>query len=225
MNFFKLGFRDMLPIVTGIVPFGAVMGTVCSEAQLSLFQTVSMNVLVFAGASQLAAVELMTQNAAHLVVLITGLIINMRFLLYSAALSPVVQRSSFLVKITTAYLLTDQNYAVMSAKHEKFKSNSDSIQFYFGASLCMLITWHSAVIAGYFFGNFAPTAWALDYAVPLSFLALLIPTLKNSKYILVTLFSAIVSLLLYPLAYRMGLIITALLSIAFSAYLIRKKTA
>jgi len=212
----------MIPITTGVIPFGAVMGTVSSEAHLSFFQTVSMNVLVFAGAAQLASVDLMTKNAAVLVVVATGLIINLRFLLYSAALSPIVQKSGFFTKLVCAYLITDQNYAVMSAHEKKLKSNSESIQFYLGASLCMLLTWHFSVMAGYAFGNFAPASWALDYAVPLSFVSLMIPTLKNFKYIGVAIFSSIVSILLNPLPYKVGLIITALLAIGFGTFLSRK---
>lgn len=218
------GFRAMLPITTGIIPFGAVMGTVCVEAKLTFFQSVTMNLLVFAGASQLAAVDLMTQNAASAVVIVTGLIINLRFLLYSAALSPVVQKSRFWTKFFCAYTLTDQNYAVMSAHESKFKTTTEAVQFYLGTTTCMVLIWHSSVIAGYVFGNFAPASWSLDFAVPLSFAALVIPTLKNKLYIGVAFFSSIVSLLLHKLPYKIGLISTALLAIALAVFLTRKKS-
>lgn len=212
----------MLPIITGVIPFGAVMGTVCAEAGLSFFQTITMNILVFAGASQLAAVELMTKHTASVVVIATGLIINLRFLLYSAALSPVVQKSSWLVKLTSAYALTDQNYAAMSAHQDELKSTEETITFYFGASLCMLLGWHLSVVGGFVFGNFAPSSWALDYAVPLCFAALVVPTLKNHKYVLVAVFSGVVSLLLNFMPLKTGLIVTALLAIGFAALLTRR---
>lgn len=214
----------MFLITPGIIPFGAVMGTVCSEAHLTLFQTVSMNVLVFAGAAQLASVDLMTKSAPVFVVLMTGLIINLRFILYSAAFSPVVQRSSFLVKIASGYFLTDQSYAVMSAAEGKLNGTSEMIQFYFGTVLCMVLAWQGSVIAGYAFGNFAPASWGLDYTVPLSFITLTIPTLKNKKYVGVAIFSGAVSILLKPIPYNLGLIITALLSISLGFMLSRKKT-
>src|SRR5690349_1595149 len=98
MRFFKMGFRALLPISTGVIPFGAVMGTVSSEAGLSFFDTITMNIIVYAGAAQLAAVELMKHNAASAVVIVTGLVINLRFLLYSAAMAPVLRNSNFLTK-------------------------------------------------------------------------------------------------------------------------------
>ncbi|MCC6138444.1 MAG: AzlC family ABC transporter permease [Bdellovibrionaceae bacterium] len=222
-NFFYSGFRSMLPITTGVIPFGAVMGTVFAEAQWSAFEAFTMNTLMYAGAAQLASVDLMEKNAASIVVIITGLVINLRFVLYSAALSPVIQRSSFLIKLFCAYSLTDQNYAVMSANQDSFKTNQDAVQFYLGSVVCMLLAWHLSVIAGFTFGNFAPASWALDFAVPLSFLALVMPTIKNKTYLLVTVFSSIVSILLYPLPYKMGLIVTAGLAILFAIFLTHKK--
>lgn len=215
----------MLPIVPGIIPFGAVMGTVSADAHLSFFQTVSMNFLVFAGASQLAAIDLMNQQAAVIVVVATGLIINLRFLLYSAALSPVVQQENFLTKFISAYCTTDQSYAVMISEQDRFKSNHEAVRFYLGSCLCMVIVWQSSVIAGFIFGNFAPKSLSLDYAIPLSFVALLIPTLKNSKYVIVAVFSGIASLLLHEMPFKTGLIATAVLGISLALFLTRKKAA
>lgn len=222
-NYFNMGFKDMLPITTGIIPFGAVVGSIYSEAQMTSLQSIGMNVFVFAGASQLAAVELMTKHAATIVVIITGLIINLRFLLYSAAISPVVQNSRFLTKLVVAYLLTDQSYAVMSANESKLHTNEVTVQYYLGTAICMTMVWHAAVAAGFIFGNFAPSTWSLDYAVPLSFVALVIPTLKNRNYIYVGIFSSVVSVLLYSLPFRIGLIITSGLGIALAAFLSRKQ--
>jgi predicted branched-subunit amino acid permease len=223
MKYLIDGFKGMLPITTGIIPFGLVMGTVCSEAGLSLLQSVSMNTFIFAGAAQLAAVDLMGSQTETIVVVATGLIINLRFMLYSAALSPVVQNSSLLTKLASAYFLTDQNYAVMSAHQGRLSGTSQIIQFYFGTSVCMALTWQFSVIGGYIFGNFAPSSWALEYAVPLSFVALVMPTLKNRKYVAVAGFSSILSVILKPLPYNLSLIITGLLAIILGAYLTRKR--
>lgn len=213
----------MIPITTGVIPFGAVVGTVCSEAGFSFFQTMSMNTLVYAGAAQLASVDLMTKNAASVLVIITGLVINLRFLLYSAAMSPVLHNEKFWTKLFCAYSLTDQSYAVMTANQLKLNTPSETVKFYLGGAVCMLLAWDLSVVAGYTFGNFAPASWALEYAVPLSFMALVIPTLKNKNYVIVAGFSFVVSILLNDLPYRLGLIATAALSITLAALLTRKK--
>lgn len=213
----------MIPIIPGIVPFGAVMGSVCAAAKLDLVKTVGMNVLVFAGSAQLAAVELMTRDSASFVVVATGLIINLRFLLYSAAMAPHMQQANGLTKFAVAYTLTDQSYAVVTANHAKLQNNVDTVSFYFGTVALMVLAWHGSVVAGYIFGNFAPVNWALDYAVPLSFVALVVPTLKTKNHVYVTIFASLVSLLLKPLPYNMGLIVTALLAVILGAQLSRKK--
>jgi predicted branched-subunit amino acid permease len=223
MKNFVSGFKCMVPITTGIIPFGLVMGTVCAEANLSLLQSLGMNIFIYAGASQLAALDLMVNQAQTLVVVATGLIINLRFMLYSAALSPVVKNSNLLAKFVCAYCLTDQNYAVMSVHQEKISTNSEIIKFYLGTSLCMMLAWHLSLVAGFTFGNFAPTSWALEYAVPLSFAALVIPSLKNKSFISVAIFSSLLSIALRPLPYNLGLIIAALLGIALGAFLTRKQ--
>lgn len=223
MSHFKMGFKSVLPIISGIIPFGAVMGSAFAEAKLSFWQSMLMNTAVYAGAAQLATVDLMKMNAALFVVVATGLIINLRFLLYSAAMSPYLKDSSFLVKFLTAFTLTDQSYAAMSANHDKINSNTEASQFYLGTAFCMILTWHSSVIAGFIFGNFAPASLSLDYAIPLSFVALLMPTLKTNSHRAVALFSSMLSLLFYGFPLKTGLMVTALLSIALAWIIIQKK--
>lgn len=223
MKHFNLGLRSVLPIISGIIPFGAVMGSAFSEAKLSFLQAMFMDTVVYAGASQLATVDLMKMNAASFVVIITGVIINLRFLLYSAALSPYLSSSGPFTKFFCAFTLTDQGYATMSANHDKFETNAQAIEFYIGSAVCMLITWHASVVAGYIFGNFAPASLSLDYAIPLSFVALLMPTLKTRSHQLVAIFSAVVSLFFYSLPLKTGLMVTALLAIGLAWIIVQKK--
>lgn len=212
----------MLPILAGVIPFGLVMGTVASNAELDILQTTLMNFLVFAGASQLAAVDLMTKDTNTLVVVATGLIINLRFMLYSAAFSPLMQNANPLLKAFCSYSLTDQTYTAMVANESRLKDVTQSLQFYVGAAIAMIIGWQSAVVLGFIFGNIAPHSLSLDYAVPLSFVALVVPTLKSRNYFYVALLASVLSLVLKGLPYNLGLLTSALTSIAFGALLTRK---
>lgn len=223
MNHFAQGFRAVLPIISGIVPFGAVMGSAFAEAKLGFWQALLMNTTVYAGAAQLATVDLMKMNAAVIVVVVTGLIINLRFLLYSAAMSPYLTDAKPIVKFLCAFTLTDQSYATMTANQDKFQSNEEAIQFYLGTAASMMLTWHGSVIAGFVFGNFAPVALSLDYAIPLSFVALLIPTLKSKSHMIVAVFSASASVLFYQLPLKTGLMVTALFSISLAWLIIQRR--
>lgn len=223
MSFFARGFRSILPIISGIIPFGAVMGSAFADAKLSFWHAMLMDTVVYAGAAQLASIELMKVQAAIAVVVVTGLIINLRFLLYSAALSPYLKDASGPIKFICAFALTDQSYAAMSANQDSFQTNADAVEFYLGTAFCMQLAWHGSVIAGFVFGNFAPAALGLEFAIPLSFVALLVPTLKTTKHVAVALFSSTLSLVLFHLPLRTGLIGTALLSILFAWFIIQQK--
>ena len=217
------GMKAILPIVPGIIPFGAVMGTVYAEANVEPMQAAIMNIFVFAGASQLAAIDLMTKNTESIVIILTGLIINMRFMLYSAAMSPYYQNSNLFSKMFGAYSLTDQAYAVMMANKSKLKSNKEVIEFYVGCSIIMLLVWQGSVLAGFIFGNFAPQSLSLDFAVPVSFIALVIPTLIDKNYIIIAFVSTVLSIVLKNVPYNLGLICTAIISLSLAALLTRKK--
>lgn len=220
-----MGFKSILPIISGIVPFGAVMGSAFAEAKLSFFQAMLMNTAVYAGAAQLATTDLMKMNAAWFVVVATGLIINLRFLLYSAAMAPYMRETGFFQKFFVSFTLTDQSYAAMTANTDKISSNKEAIEFYLGTAVCMLLTWHAAVIAGFVFGNFAPASLALDFAIPLSFVALLVPTIKSKNHVIVTVFSSVVSIFLFNFPLKTGMMVTALLSMGLAWFLIQRKKA
>jgi predicted branched-subunit amino acid permease len=206
---FLKGLISMGPVIPGIIPFGMIMGTVASEAGLSMPQTMGMNVVVFAGASQLATIELLTKDAPSIVIILTGLIINLRFLLYSAASSTYLKESNLFVKVVGAYSLTDQSYAVSSANDRFLISRESKVFFTLGAALCMTIFWHLFVLSGFYFGNIIPKSLSLDFAVPLSFMALTIPSLVTRTHLLVGIISISMSILLKDLPFNLGLICTA----------------
>lgn len=211
----------MLPVIPGIIPFGLIMGTVATGQGLSILETMLMNTVVFAGASQLAIIDLVSVNTPVIVIILAGLTINLRFLLYSAATSEVLSTCRIPTKLLGAYFLTDQSYAVFMAHIDQLKTSESKISFYFGASICMFLFWNSSVLLGCFFGNILPSSLSLEFAVPLSFMALVIPTLKTKKHLFIALLSAFLSVLFFDLPFKLGLILTAACSIFTACLLIQ----
>lgn len=216
--------RATLPVIIGVIPFGLVMGTVAHDANLTLLQTMGMNVAVFAGASQLAAVGLMTEGINGFVVIATGVIINLRFVLYSASLATFLGHRGFWTKFLGGYSVTDQTFSVLVASSGKISSEEAKVHFYFGSSALMVLTWQASVLLGFIFGNVAPKSLSLDYAVPLSFMALAVPTLRNKNYVVVALTAGVLSVLLHSLPFNLGLLISALLALGLGAFLTRKES-
>jgi len=224
MGRFQEGFKAMLPVAPGIIPFGLIMGSVAQNADLSAFQTFGMNSFVFAGASQLASINLMKENTHFLIIALTGIIINLRFVLYSASLAPVMKSQNLFVKSLASYLLTDQSYAVLMAHDSSLPGIKEKSSFFFGSCLSMMIFWKSSVVLGFYFGNIIPREFSLDFAVPLSFMALSIPSLKTKAHWMVAVFSSVISVILFRVPFNLGLIMTAVLGVSLG-WLIRKKNA
>jgi 4-azaleucine resistance transporter AzlC len=174
----RAGARDAVPILVGIVPFGLVAGYAALEAGFSPLQAVGMSVLVFAGAAQLAAIELLGRDAPLAVAVLTAVVINLRLLMYSASIAPYFRSFRTRTKLGLAYVLTDQSYALAVAAYRSDRE-VDRRAYYLGAALSVWATWQAATAAGVLLGTGIPAAWGFTFAAPLVFLALLIPAVEN----------------------------------------------
>lgn len=173
------GVRAAGPIVVGILPFALITGIAAVGAGLTVAEVVGMSVIVFAGASQLAAIDLIGSNAPFVVVVATAVVINARMMMYSASIAPYLQEYALRVRSFAAYVLTDQAYAVAIAEYET-DDRRDRIRYYLGVALALWIVWQIGTIVGAVLGASVPDALGLDFALPLVFLALLVPAMKDA---------------------------------------------
>jgi 4-azaleucine resistance transporter AzlC len=165
--------------MVGIVPFGLVAGAAAVRVGLSGLHAVGLSVLVFAGASQLAAIELFGKNASIAVIVVTVLVINLRMTMYSASLAPYLQAFSTRWRAGMAYVLTDQAYALSVTKFRADES-VDRKWYYLGTALPLWVVWQICTVVGVFVGARVPDSLPLEFAVPLTFLAILVPTITDS---------------------------------------------
>ena len=172
------GVRDVLPLMLGVIPFALVAGIAAVNAGLTLTEAVALSVIVFAGASQLAALDLLSANAPLAVVVGTAVVINLRMLMYSASIAPHFARYAARVRAALAYLLTDQAYALSVAE---FAENDERSRwrYYLGAAASLWVVWQIGTVVGVVVGAGVPERWGLTFAVPLVFLALLVPAMKD----------------------------------------------
>lgn len=188
---FRAGFLAIAPLLVGVAPFGFVAGATPVANGLNWDVPVGFSTIVFAGASQLAAIEVLTGGGSVAVAVLAAWTINLRMVLYSASLSPHVTRVGTARRLLMAYLLTDQVYALSIVRwHEQDdqdRSNAtapDRWSFYLGAGLSLWVTWQVSTVVGIAVGNAVPAYWHLEFAVPLVFLVLLIPTLVRRPAVL-----------------------------------------
>ncbi|MBU1003341.1 MAG: AzlC family ABC transporter permease [Proteobacteria bacterium] len=203
------GFRDLSPIFLGAAPFGIIAGISMTAAGMSPVETGSMTVIVLAGAAQLAAAELIGKGAPLLVVVLTALVINLRFTMYSASLAPHFKNLPLRWKLLCAYGLTDQAYAVAITRYTKEPELANKHWYYLGAAFALWACWQVTVWVGVLVGVGVPPEWKLEFAVPLTFLALLLPHLKTRPSLAAALTASLVAVLAVGLPYNLGLFLAA----------------
>lgn len=169
----------MLPILLGVIPFGMIAGVAGIENGMTVLETCAFSLIAFAGAAQIAALELLGTGAAVSVVVLTATVINLRFLMFSAAMAPHLRHQSLPGRLLSSYILTDHAYAVSAARYVSEPPPSDRARYYLGAAIVFWITWQLSTLAGALLGRGIPESIPLAFAVPLSFLALMMPALTN----------------------------------------------
>jgi predicted branched-subunit amino acid permease len=166
----------------GVIPFGLVAGAAPVEAGLGVSEAVGFSVLVFAGASQLAAIDILDNGGGVAVAVISALMINLRFVMYSASLAPHLAATRRRERALAAYVLTDQAYALAQARFTGRQPVPEAdlrLQYYLGAALTFWATWQAATLVGAVAGGGIPDSIPLDFAIPLAFLALLVPAVTD----------------------------------------------
>jgi len=215
------GFRDGTPFILVIAPFGLLFGVVATEAGFNLLETMSMTVLVIAGAAQFAAIQLLLDNAPVLVIVATGLAINLRMAMYSASLTPHLGNAPMWQRALAAYAMVDQAYGVSIAKYEAEPdmSTPHKMAYYFGVISPVLPVWYASTLLGALLGSAIPDEYALDFAIPITFLAMIAPALRSLPHVAAALVSVTVSLALSWMPFNLWLMIAAVLAMMTGARL------
>jgi len=183
---FRAGVRTALPSLLGLIPFGLVAGIAAVNAGLSPLQAVGLSFVVFAGASQLAAIDLLAQDASLAVVVVTAVVINLRMAMYSASIAPYFQSLRRRWAMVCSYLLTDVSYALAItefSEDEPTRADGDAGTnrrwYYLGVAGAIWAGWQVTTVAGVLLGAGIPDGWNVGFAVPLVFLTLLVSEVSD----------------------------------------------
>ena len=108
----RAGAKAVAPQLIGVIPFGLVAGASPADGGLGVGAAAGFSTIVFAGASQLAAIDVLTHGGTVLVAVLAACTINLRMVLYSASLAPFLAKDKLRWRVLASYLLVDQVYAV-----------------------------------------------------------------------------------------------------------------
>jgi len=229
---FWAGVVGIAPLVLGAVPFGLIYGVLAVTVGLPIAMAQAMSVIVFAGSAQFTTTQLLRDGAPLLVIVVTVAVLNVRHALYSASLAPYLQHLNRGWKSMLAYLLTDEAYAIaitrywqdkgeeqIESKHHPnqslhHQSESDFRHwFVLGASVTLWVNWQISTAVGVFLGAQIPASWSLDFAMPLTFIAIVIPALRDRATVGAALVAGIVVLLAMAMPLKLGLVTAMIVGI------------
>ena len=218
-NHIWAGLRAEIPLLIGVFPFGLIYGALALASGLSPAQAQLMSSIVFAGSSQFIATQLFHEAAPGFVIVLTIAVVNLRHMLYSASLAPYVSDLSIRWKVLLSYFLTDEAYAPTIIHYETEGVKPNSHWFFLATGFSLWFTWQVSTAIGIFLGSAIPESWPLAFALPLTFIAMVVPALKTRPAVASALSAGITSVLAYSLPYRLGLILAALVGIAVGTFL------
>jgi 4-azaleucine resistance transporter AzlC len=215
---FLAGVWAEVPICLGVIPFGMVYGVVAMAAGLSKDVALAMSTIVFAGSAQFLAVQLIQSGAAAWVIATSTLVVNLRHVLYGFSIGPSIRALPARWKCLLANLLTDEAYAVTVVRYCRAESQQrtrgQAHWYFLGAGVTLWATWQLSTLVGVLLGRQVPSSWSLDFALPLTFIALVIPGLAQRAEWTAALAAGVVAVLAAGMPFRLGLMVGALVGIA-----------
>jgi len=223
LKIFLKGVIDVSPLMIPVVPFGLIFGVLAIDVGFTPLETMGMSLIIFGGASQIVLLQLFSGGASSLVIISSVGAVNSRHLLYGAVVSEHLSDLKLIWKIIISYFLIDQAFA---RSNEYFKKNKDENKYFHlvgGGATCWII-WQSTTFLGIILGATIPEKLGLSFAIPLTFLALLINDFRKFVNVFVIIVSGLVATLGYNIIPFKAYVIVAALIGLLSAIILTKMT-
>ena len=218
---FKIGVKDIAPHLLSVFPFGIIFGAIGIELGFSPLFTYATSIIIFAGASQIVFLQLLSGGASSFIAIASVAIINSRHLLYGAVLSEYLQKISLVKKLFISYFMVDQGFAV---SNQYFKKNPyEKFNYYhlLGSGITLWFCWQISTILGIYLGSIVPNQLGLKFAIPLTFIAVIVNELRKFDHIVVMIVSGLVATFFYNAPYKTYIIISPMVGL-FTAILINR---
>src|SRR2546425_9045203 len=231
---FAAGARAEVRLLPGVLPFGLIYGALALQAGIPPMAALAMSSIVLAGSAQFVGTQLFAAGAPGALIIVTTLVVNLRHVLYSAAVAPYLSRLRLRWKLLLAYLLTDEAYAMAITHYQQTETGNpphslrplgaqrgnagtrdDSLPsdqrhwFFLGAGVTLWTTWQVSTALGIYVGARIPESWNLEFALPLTFIALVRPAVTDRATAAAAIAAGVVAVLAHGLALRLGLIMAA----------------
>ena len=206
-------FSQALPVILGYLPVGFAYGVLAVKAGLCLANTGLMSLLVYAGSAQLIGVEMLGAGATPAAVIVTTLVVNLRHVLFSAALSPHLRGWPKSRVALMAFELTDETFALHATRfHKNRRSPATTLAINAFAHGAWVVGGLAGAVAGGYVPDVRPLG--LDFALPAMFAVLLIGQLASTAHVVAAAAGAALSLVLAQTPAAPYAVITATMAAA-----------
>lgn len=215
---FRRGIRAIAPatIATGI--WGLVTGVAMVKLGLSPLEAIGMSLLVFAGSAQLAALPLIAADAPVWVILLAAAVVNLRFVIFSAAMQPYFARFTLGRRLLLGYLTTDIGFALFASRYasrpDEKRGSTEQIWFFLGMAAASWVSWQGMSILGILLAAQVPGEWGLDFAAIVALIALTIPMINGRPALAGAVTAGLVAVAAAGLPLRLGLVAAVVTGIA-----------
>ena len=221
LQIFKLGFFDVAPHLLSVVPFGIIFGAIGIELGFDPIMTYATSLIIFGGASQIVFLQLLSGGASSLIAITSVAVINSRHLLYGAVLSEYLDKLSLIKKLFISYFIVDQGFAVSNIYLKRNKEQPFNYYHLMGSGITLWLCWQVATILGIFLGSIVPEELGLEFAIPLTFIAIIINELRKLDHLMVMIISGLAATFFYNAPFKSYILISPLIGL-FAAFLILK---
>ena len=210
---FKQGVLEELPLQLGVFPFGVIYGIMAIESGLSPLQSFFLSSIIFGGASQILFVQLVSSATPVSIIISSVAAINSRHFLYGISMMEFLKHLSLSWRLLLAYLLTDEAYAVSIRKFVGEPSNQFLHYHLLGTGLTLFITWQISTLTGIMIGGNLPQFLDLQFIIPLTFIAIVVPMINSFSIFFAALSSSISALIFSNLDLNFWIIISAIVGL------------
>ncbi|MDC3030627.1 AzlC family ABC transporter permease [Candidatus Pelagibacter sp.] len=220
---FSRGMFDIAPHMLSVIPFGIICGAIGVDLGFNPYLVYAMSIIIFGGASQIVFLQLLSSGASSLVAVTSVGVINSRHLLYGAVLSEYLEKLSFIKKLLISYVVVDQGFAESNKFFKKNKTEQYLHYHLLGTGITMWVCWQIATLSGIILGSFVPEELGLKFAIPLTFIAIIVQDLKKIDHVIVMLVCGISSLLFFEAPFKSYILISPVIALFVAALLLRLK--
>lgn len=209
---FAAGMKATIPLVVGAIPFGIIFGATGVVNGLSPAAVVAMSAFVFAGSAQFIASTMVAGGATVGIIILTTFVVNLRHALYSATLAPHMKHLPQRWLAPLGFWLTDESFVVVFQRYEQPDKSPYKHWFFLGSAVFMYVNWQICTWIGIVAGQRIPdpARWGLDFALPVTFIGMMVPLLRNRPTVAAAVVAGVVAVLANGLPNKLGLLVAAL---------------